>query len=55
MGISCIDLSLNLSLDLFIPRIIILIGKVVGNIVIIKVAVFIIRMIVSLAKGLLGL
>jgi len=55
MGISCIDLSLDLSLDLFIPRIIILIGKVVGNFVIIKVTTFIIRMIVGLAKGLLGL
>ena len=35
LGISCIYLSLYLSLDLLIPRIIILIGKVVGNIVII--------------------
>ena len=54
MGISCIYLSLDLSLDLLIPRIIILIGKVVGNVVIIKVATFIIRIIFGLAKDLLG-
>jgi hypothetical protein len=53
LGISCIYLSLYLSLDLLIPRIIILISKVVSNVVIIKVATFIIRMIVGLSKGLL--
>jgi hypothetical protein len=54
MGISCIYLSLDLSLDLLIPRIIILIVKVVGNVVIIKVATFIIRIIFGLSKDLLG-
>ena len=55
VAVSSIHLSLYLSLDLLIPRIIFLIDKFVGNIVIIKLAAFIfIAMILSLAKDLLG-
>jgi len=55
VAVSSIHLSLYLSLDLLIPRIIFLIDKFVGNIVIIKLAAFIIiTLIISLAKDLLG-
>ena len=54
VAVSSIHLPLYLSLDLLIPRIIFLIDKFVGNIVIIKLAAFIIiAMILSLPKDLL--
>jgi hypothetical protein len=52
-SLSSINLSLYLRLELLIPRIIILIDKVISNVVIIKVNAFFISMIVSLAKDLL--